>query len=120
MLEDCTDTEVFEKTLLILRDIDMQPLVGEEVEECYQNQLNVINTLKMNMFSSKSIVNTTITVIKDITNDPKPIDIILLLLIFSTTELKKKSIETMFKQNIRSGFYRISLLNLLYNNYKQV
>ncbi|XP_029048341.1 Fanconi anemia group D2 protein homolog isoform X1 [Osmia bicornis bicornis] len=120
VLEDCTDTEVFEKTLLILRNIDMQPLVGEEVEKCYQNQLNIINTLKMNMFTSKNIVNTAITVIKDITNDPKPFDIILLLLIFSTTELKKKNIETMFKQNIRSGFYRISLLNLLYNNYKQV
>ncbi|XP_003701839.3 fancd2 [Megachile rotundata] len=120
VLEDCADTEVFGKTLKILRNIDMQPLVGEKVEECYKNQLNIVNILKMSMLTSKNIVNATITVIKDITKDPKPLDIILLLLIFSTTESKKRIIETMFKQYIRSGFYRTSLLTSLYNDYKQV
>ncbi|XP_043521887.1 Fanconi anemia group D2 protein homolog isoform X2 [Frieseomelitta varia] len=120
VLEDCTNTEIFEKTLKVLRNIDIQPLVGDKIEECYQNQLNIVNTLKMNMLLSKNIVNGTMIVIKDITKDPKPLDIILLLLIFLTTEMKRKAVETIFKQHIRSGFYRTSLLNLLYSDYKQV
>ncbi|OAD52770.1 Fanconi anemia group D2 protein [Eufriesea mexicana] len=120
VLEDCANTEIFEKTLKVLRNTHIQPLVGEDIEECYQSQLDIVNTLKMNMLHSKNVVNKTITLIKDIIKDPKPLDIILLLLIFSTTKIKKKTIETIFKQHIRSGFYRTSLLNLLYNDYKKV
>lgn len=120
VLEDCSNMEIFKKTLTVLRNTEIQPLVGEKVQECYQNQLNIVNALKMNMLLSKNAVNTTITVIKDIIKDPKPLDIILLLLIFSTTDTKKKNIEIIFKQHIRSGFYRTSLLSLLYNDYKQV
>lgn len=120
VLEDYTNLEIFEKTLKILRDTDIQPLIGEKIEECYQNQLDIINTLKMNMLLSKNIVNTTIIVIKNIIKDPKPLDIILLLLIYLMAETKRKTVETIFKQHIRSGFYRTSLLNLLYNNYKQI
>ncbi|XP_054004824.1 Fanconi anemia group D2 protein homolog isoform X1 [Hylaeus anthracinus] len=120
ILEDCTNMDIFKKTLTVLRNIDMQPLAGENVAECYQNQLDIVDTLKMNMLLSKSIINTAITVIKDIVKDPKPLDIILLLLIFSTTEIRRKNVETIFKQHIRSGFYRASLLNSLYNDYKQV
>lgn len=74
----------------------------------------------MNMLLSKNIVNATVIVIKNIIKDPKPLDIILLLLIYLMAETKRKTVETIFKQHIRSGFYRTSLLNLLYNNYKQV
>ncbi|XP_076380583.1 fancd2 isoform X2 [Megalopta genalis] len=120
VLEDCSDTEIYKKTLTVLRKTDIQPLAGEKVEECYQNQLNIINALKMHMFVSKNTVTATLEFIKTITKDPKPLDIIILLLIFSTTETKRKSVETIFKQHIRSGFYRASLLSLLYNDYKQV
>lgn len=112
--------EIFKKTVTVLRNTDIQPLAGEKAEECYQHQLNIVNTLKMNMLLSKNTVNATMTVIKDITKDPKPLDIILLLLIFSTTEAKRRNVETTFKQHIRSGFYRTSLLSSLYNNYKEV
>ncbi|KOC69758.1 Fanconi anemia group D2 protein [Habropoda laboriosa] len=119
LLEDCSNTEMFGKTLRVLRNTDIQPLVGEKTEECYQSQLNIVNTLKMNMLLSKNVVNASITVIKDI-KEPKPLDIILLLLIVTTAEMKRKTVETIFKQHIRSGFYRTSLLSLLYNDYKQV
>ncbi|KZC11603.1 PREDICTED: Fanconi anemia group D2 protein homolog [Dufourea novaeangliae] len=120
VLEDCSDTEIFKKTLTVLRNTDIQPLAGEKVEECYQNQLSIINTLKMNILLSKNTVNTALLFIKDISKDPKSLDIIMLLLIFLTTKTKKKNVEIIFKQHIRSGFYRASLLNLLYNDYKQV
>ncbi|XP_076181761.1 fancd2 isoform X2 [Ptiloglossa arizonensis] len=120
VLEDCTNMDIFKKTLTVLRNTDIQPLVGEKVTECYQNQMDIVNALKMNMLLSKNVVNTTIAFVKDVTKDPKPLDIILLLLIFSTTEIKRKNVETIFKQHIRSGFYRTSLLNSLYNDYKQV
>ncbi|CAK9805328.1 Fanconi anemia group D2 protein homolog [Anthophora plagiata] len=119
VLEDCSNIAIFEKTLKVLRDTNIQPLVGENTEECYHSQLNIVNTLKMNMLLSKNVVNASITVIKDI-EEPKPLDIIILLLIVKTTEIKKKIVETIFKQHIRSGFYRTSLLNLLYSDYKQV
>ncbi|XP_017884554.1 Fanconi anemia group D2 protein-like [Ceratina calcarata] len=120
VLEDYSNIDIFEKALKVLRDTDMQPLVGEDAEECYQNQLDVFNNLKMNMLFSKNVINTTLAVIKDITKDPKTLDIILLLLIFQTTDIKRKLVETIFKQHIRSGFYRASLLNMLYNDYKHV
>ncbi|CAL7944778.1 unnamed protein product [Xylocopa violacea] len=120
VLEDYTNTKIFEKTLKILRNTDMQPLVGENIEECLQSQLDTVNALKMNMLLSKNVINETITVVKDVIRDPKPFDIILLLLVYSITETKRKIVETIFKQHIRSGFYRTSLLNLLYNDYKQV
>ncbi|XP_031836620.1 fancd2 isoform X2 [Nomia melanderi] len=120
VLQDCTDIDTFKNTLTVLRDTNIQPLAGENVEECYQNQLNIINALKMYMFLSKNTVTMTLEFVKNITKDPKPLDIIILLLIFSTTETKRKNVETIFKQHIRSGFYRASLLNLLYNDYKQV
>ncbi|XP_076295821.1 fancd2 isoform X1 [Lasioglossum baleicum] len=120
IFEDCSDLEIYKKTLKVLRNTDLQPLAGEKVEECYQNQLSIIRTLKMHMSVSKNAITTTIEFIKHINKDPQPLDIIVLLLIFSTTETKRKNVETIFKQHIRSGFYRPSLLNLLYNDYKQV
>lgn len=45
----------------------------------------------MNMLLSKNIVNTTVIVIKNIIKDPKPLDIILLLLIYLMAETKKKN-----------------------------
>ncbi|XP_078052345.1 Fanconi anemia complementation group D2 isoform X2 [Augochlora pura] len=120
VLEDCSDMEIYKNALTVLRKTDIQPLAGEKVEECYQNQLNIINALKMHMFVSKNTITATLEFIKTITKDPKPLDVIILLLIFSTTETKRKNVETIFKQHIRSGFYRASLLNLLYNDHKQI
>lgn len=105
--------------ILVLRNIETQPLVGDKVESCYKSQVQIIKTLKMCMLLDKDVTHVTIAVIKDINKNPKPLDLIILLLVFSGTA-KQKSAETLFKQNIQCGFYRISLLHALYSDYKEV
>jgi len=105
--------------LLILRNIEMQPLVGDKVEDCYKHQVQIIQTLKTFMLLDKDIINIAIMVVKDINKNPKPLDLIILLLVFSGT-IKQKNAEALLKQNIRCGFYRISLLHTLYSDYKEV
>lgn len=106
--------------LLILRNIEMQPLAGDKAENCYKNQVQIVKTLKMCMcVLAKDVTDAIISVIKDINKNPKPLDLIILLLIFSGT-IRQKNAEALLKQNIRCGFYRISLLHILYNDYKEV
>lgn len=97
----------------------MQPLVGDKAENCYKNQLQIIKTLKMYMLLTKNVTDAALIVVKDINKNPKPLDLIILLLVFSGT-IRQKNAETLLKQNIRCGFYRISLLHMLYNDYKEV
>lgn len=103
----------------MLRSIEMQPLAGDKAEDCYKNQVQIIKTLKTCMLIAKDVTQVAITVVKDINKNPKPLDLIVLLLMFSGTT-RQKNAEALLKQNIRSGFYRISLLHTLYNDYKQV
>jgi len=105
--------------LLVLRNIEMQPLAGDKIEDCYKNQVQIIKTLKMSMLLVKDVAHVAVTLIKDINKDPKPMDLIILLLVFSGT-VRQKNAETLLKQNIRCGFYRISLLHTFYNDYKEV
>jgi len=105
--------------LLVLRNIEMQPLAGDKIEDCYKNQVQIIKTLKTSMLLVKDVSHVAVTLIKDINKDPKPMDLIILLLVFSGT-VRQKNAETLLKQNIRCGFYRISLLHTFYNDYKEV
>lgn len=97
----------------------MQPLAGDKIEEYYKYQVQIIQTLKTFMLLDKDMINAAIIVIKDINKNPKPLDLIILLLVFSGTT-KQKSAEALLKQNTRCGFYRISLLHTLYSDYKEV
>lgn len=105
--------------LLVLRNIEMQPLAGDKVHDCYKNQVQIVKTLKTYMLLNKDMTFVALTVIKNINKNPKPIDLIILLLIFSGT-IRQKNAESLWKQNIRCGFYRASLLQTLYNDYKEV
>ncbi|XP_019699330.1 Fanconi anemia group D2 protein isoform X2 [Harpegnathos saltator] len=93
LLNDYVSSDIIKQMLLILRDIEMQPLAD--------------------------VTHIAIMVIKDINKDPKPLDLIILLLIFAGT-VKQKNAESLWKQNIRCGFYRKSLLQMLYSSYKEV
>ncbi|KYM80554.1 Fanconi anemia group D2 protein [Atta colombica] len=119
LLNDYVCSDVIKQMLLILRTVEIQPLAGDDAESCYKNQVRIIKTLKICMLSAKDVTDTTITVIKNINKNPKPLDLIILILIYSGT-MKQKNAEALLKQNIRCGFYRISLLHTLYNDYKEV
>jgi len=118
LLNDCVCSDTVKQMLLILRNIEMQPLAGDKAENCYKNQVQIIKTLKMYMLLARDMTDAVITVIKDINKNPKPLDLIILLLVYGT--IRQKNAETLLKQNIRCGFYRISLLHMVYNNYKEV
>ncbi|KAL6256143.1 hypothetical protein P5V15_012263 [Pogonomyrmex californicus] len=119
LLNDCVCSDLVKQMLLILRNIEMQPLAGDKTKDCYKTQVEIIKTLKMYMLLSKDVTDAAITVIKNINKNPKPLDLIILFLIFSGT-IKQKSAEILLKQNIQCGFYRISLLHMLYSDYKEV
>ncbi|EZA54061.1 hypothetical protein DMN91_000826 [Ooceraea biroi] len=119
LLNDSVTPDIIKQTLLVLRNIEMQPLAGDKVEECYKNQVQIVKTLKMCMLLVKDVVPVVLALIKDINKNAKPMDLIILLLVFSGTT-RQKSAETLLKQNIRCGFYRISLLHTFYNEYKEV
>ncbi|XP_029669921.1 Fanconi anemia group D2 protein isoform X4 [Formica exsecta] len=119
LLNNYICSDIVKQMLLILRNIEMQPLAGDKVEECYKNQVQIIQTLKMCMSLDKDVTYAAIMVVKDINKNPKPLDLIILLLVFSGTT-RQKTAEVLLKQNIRCGFYRISLLHTLYNDYKEV
>ncbi|KAI4496893.1 hypothetical protein M0804_000703 [Polistes exclamans] len=120
ILSDCTTVEAYKKILCVLRNLDMQPLHGEQFEDCYKSQTIMIQNIKMNILLSKDMISAALMIIKKVTKDPKPMDIILLLLILPTGSSRKKNVDAILKQHVRSGFYRLSLLQLLYNNYKEV
>ncbi|EGI64262.1 Fanconi anemia group D2 protein [Acromyrmex echinatior] len=119
LLNDHVCSDVIKQMLLILRSVEMQPLAGDDAENCYKNQVRMIKTLKICMLSARDVTDTAITVIKNINKNPKSLDLIILILIYSGT-MKQKNAEALLKQNIRCGFYRISLLHTLYNDYKEV
>lgn len=119
LFNDCVCFDIAKQMLLILRNIEMQPLAGDKTENCYKNQVQIVKTLKMYMLLTKNVTDAALIVVKDINKNPKPLDLIILLLVFSGT-IKQKNAEALLKQNIRCGFYRISLLHMLYNDYKEV
>ncbi|TGZ58167.1 Fanconi anemia group D2 protein [Temnothorax longispinosus] len=119
LLNDCVSSDIVKQMLFVLRNIEMQPLAGDKAENCYKNQVQIIKTLKICMLLAKDVTDVAITVIKDINKNPKPLDLIILIVIFSGT-IRQKNAEALLKQNIRCGFYRISLLHTLYNDYKEV
>ncbi|XP_014473456.1 PREDICTED: uncharacterized protein LOC106743781, partial [Dinoponera quadriceps] len=119
LLDDLVSPDIVKQMLLVLRNIEMQPLAGDKVHNCYKNQVQIVKTLKMCMLLNKDVTHTAITVIRDINKNPKPLDVIILLLIFAGTT-KQKNAESLLKQNVRCGFYRTSLLQILYNDYKEV
>ncbi|XP_077272811.1 Fanconi anemia complementation group D2 [Temnothorax americanus] len=119
LLNDCVSSDIVKQMLFVLRNIEMQPLAGDKTENYYKNQVQIIKTLKICMLLAKDVTDVAITVIKDINKNPKPLDLIILIVIFSGT-IRQKNAEALLKQNIRCGFYRISLLHTLYNDYKEV
>ncbi|XP_024939928.1 Fanconi anemia group D2 protein isoform X2 [Cephus cinctus] len=120
VLTDCTTVESYKKTLLALRVLEMQPLAGEKLTDCYTNQVLIMNVLRTNILISKKMTQAAIQILKSGNSKPMPFDIMLMLLIFPTNTVKKKDIETVLRQHIRVGLYKASLLNIFYNDFKEV
>lgn len=119
VLYDCPTIEICEKTLSVLRSLDLQPLVGEQSEEYFTTQTLFVNKLRMSILLSKTMLKAAKNVIKKTEDPPKPLDLIILLIVHSDNTMKKNC-EAILKQHVKTGFYRASLLSSLYQDYKQV
>lgn len=120
ILGECSTPESRVRALTALRSVDMQPLADVNLEECYTNQVLTVSALKTSNQVSKQVADAAFTVIQRVKKDPKPLDLVMLLLIFSSNSTKKKNVEVLLKNRIRSGFYRPSLLHTFYYDFREV
>jgi hypothetical protein len=98
----------------------MTTSVKNEIDECSTNQMFVVNAIKINMQLFKEVSQAALTMIKDCKSEAVPLDIIILILLYEILVVKKKIVETTFLSHIKDGYYKTSLLNILYTGYKQV
>ncbi|XP_034937747.1 Fanconi anemia group D2 protein [Chelonus insularis] len=118
-LEDCSSAEIYQNVLRVIRNLDLEPLSGENPEEYYSSQVMIVNTLKTMLVLSKDLAKAAIMILELTDNVPKPFDLIILLLLHEGVAKKKKT-DAILKQHVKSGFYRISLLNDFYSNYREI
>lgn len=111
--------EVCQKTLKVLRSLDLQPLSGEKTDEYFTCQGFLVSGLKMSIMLSKDMANAAVAVVKRTDVSPRPMDLVMLLLVYADTH-KKKNAENVLKQHVKTGFYRTSLLSSFYQDYKEV
>ncbi|KAK0183451.1 hypothetical protein PV327_001492 [Microctonus hyperodae] len=118
-LNDCSTIESCQNVLRVIRTLELQPLSRDNTEEYYTNQMMIVNAMKMNIMLNNDMANAVTIVTNCTDNNPKPFDIIMLLLLYDGT-LKKRKAEAIFKQHVKSGYYNAKLLDEFYNNYKQI
>lgn len=95
--------------------------MGKDVETCYTHQLLAVEEMKLQINLHKEMQQSALAVIK-VTQEKggMPLDLVILLLLSQVSQAKKKALEVVLKQHIKSGYYRQSLLTTLYTHYKQV
>ena len=122
VLTNCEEERIAVKIMQTLRLVHLEPLPGFKVEDCFTNQMLTVKNLKSSMIISKKVTHATITVAKCAEDEEggKPIDLILILLLVSIGTTAKKSAETIFKQHLRSGYYRKRMLQTFYKDYLEV
>lgn len=82
-------------------------------------KLVLLNKLKFSAMSSKSIYEAWITLISNIkvASDHKPVDLLILFVLCSRSGLKRKNVEILLKKKVKSGLFKISLLETFCTGY---
>ncbi|XP_033215963.1 Fanconi anemia group D2 protein isoform X2 [Belonocnema kinseyi] len=126
ILRYCDEDRAAVKILKTMRMVHLEPLSESQVENCFKNQMLTVEKLWPIMKISKKVAHAAMTVVKNADADKadndlgKPFDLILILLLISTGTTAKKSAETIFKQHLRSGYYRIRMLQTFYKDFLTV
>ncbi|XP_011498526.1 PREDICTED: Fanconi anemia group D2 protein homolog [Ceratosolen solmsi marchali] len=120
ILDACATESIALKSLNALRLVDMTTSVQKEIDECHTIQMFMINAIKINIQLFKETSQAALSMIKNCQSEAVPLDIIILILLYETTVVKKKIIETTLISHIKDGYYKANLLNALYTGHKQV
>ena len=120
-MKNCDEERPAEKLLQMLRCVHIEPLPGTKIEDSFTIQMLAVKIIQSSMKASKKVIQASMSVIKKpVENGAKPIDLIVSLLLFSIGTSTKKSVEAIFKQHLRSGYYRTSLLQVFYKDFLEV
>ncbi|XP_051168863.1 Fanconi anemia group D2 protein-like [Leptopilina boulardi] len=120
ILRNCNEERPAEEFLKILRTVHLEPLPNTKLEECYANQMETVQIIKQAMKAFKKVVHATANVLKTTYDEQKPMDIIYLLVLFDSGGSTQKIAESILKQHIRSGYYRLSSFKTFYREYVEV
>ena len=120
MLTSCPSEAVALKALNTLRAIDMSPSSKERPDECFTNQSFMVNNLKTSIQLFKEVTQAALTLVKTVTPEALPFDIIALILIYETSVSKKKVLEATLHSHVKDNYYKTGLLKEFYSKYKQV
>lgn len=91
---------------------------ADDNNEMETNKTALLAKLYTSAVSSKVVYNTWLTLLSNIrnSNDHKPIDILLLFLLHSTTETRRHNTEMLFKKKIKTGQLKTPLLETFFKN----
>lgn len=98
----------------------MIPSSKEKADECYTDQMFMVNAVKMSIELSKEVSQAAISLIKNLNSEAEPMDIIILILLYDATSAKKKIVEAALYTHIKDGYYKINTLKNFYSGYKEV
>lgn len=87
--------------------------------EMETNKTVLLAKLQSSALSTKLVYDTWIQLLTSIRsgNDHKPVDVILLFMLHSTTKTRRHNTETLFKKKIKAGLLKISLLETFFQKY---
>ncbi|CAH0552564.1 unnamed protein product [Brassicogethes aeneus] len=83
------------------------------------NKIVIFSKLQMYCRTSKIISEAWINTISGIKNpaDHKPVDLLILFMLHATSKLKNKSIETLMRKKVTTGFFKINHLDRLFDEF---
>lgn len=116
ILRNCNEEKPAEEFFRTLRLVHLEPLPNTKLEECFANQIAVVQIISQAMKAFKKVVNATANVLKTIVK-ANSIDIIYLLAFFASRDSNHKIADTILKRNIRNGNFRLSLFQTFYREY---
>lgn len=105
-----------------LRDSLGWPSSLASPQEIATSQVLTASAMRNSIVASKTISNAWLKVVSNckIETDHKPIDFIILLVIYSTSEEKQRQVETLIKKQIKLNILKESLLDEVFENYKPI
>ncbi|XP_063631967.1 Fanconi anemia group D2 protein [Cydia splendana] len=91
-------------------------------QEIATSQVLTAAAIRNSMVGSKAVVNAWLKVVSNCKTDTdhKPIDFIILLILYSTSEDKEKLVETLIKKQVKLNILKEPLINNVFENFEPV
>lgn len=98
------------------------PTTGAKAQDIASSQVLTATAIRNTMVSSKVIANAWVKVIANckLFTDHKPIDFIILLILYSTSEEKQNQVENLIRKHVKIDILRENLLDEAFGKYKPI